>query len=348
MLKNLPKWYNLATITPLESKQFESRSKVVLAIVANQSDTFFFDCIRLYLGKPTTLSGFLSEFGQYFSEDDPMFINNGENIIECRVLAGTVISEVIQQGGDLGILVATTLQSALFGIDSHLMINYEIIEEAKAFLIQESIAQRERRSFTFNNKLPLIKEGGETAENLVGHMKTVNKFVKEFFQYVDDQNAEFQKRFELLEEESNIHWWLFRGFSEVKNAPIKDLDSFESPLILSFELEKLIKFHPTPISITQLLSKSLSLVNELPKEVCLKDVVNLLNTSLKSVSSSSVFSRFGNLAPIHYALSKASELDFAENWVSSLKNSSGIDCEMNIPPLDLSVQFLTELTLTKL
>jgi len=350
MISNLPLFYRIAAIDSklTSSDLFEKRSASINLIVDKKDEEFIFNCIRLYLGINISNKDFVNSFVKTFTENDPTFLDG--QTIENRILAGSIVSEAISRRED-NMKIAVALLSGSFGINVEDILNFQIIQNAQDFLHNKAYHVRQPIDFELTSpKAPTInKEESPTPENILSHVRSSNSIVKNLIGQMEKQNKSFQHRFEVLEEESNIHWWLFRSFSLSQNCPVSELNPKEAIFILPLELINLFNRIPFPNNSRDFLNKILKDVIGHPAELSIRNAIKVIQSKLKNEIESMSLERYGNLAPINFAYHKASEFDFADDdiWGKNFEKHTSLKVDKEHKSLDISMQFLTEALLCK-
>lgn len=345
MIKKLPNWYHVASIAPLPEETFKKRSNVIETIASSENKAFLFDCIRYYLGKPTVERDFKQMLGKHFHDDDPMFIVGGSNDLELRILSGAIVHFRVTEHADTEI--ATLLLTGHLGIDRSTLVNTDIMDDAQKFLDQTATNVRKYKGADLPSfKFPLIKEESPTLENLQEDLKASNSFIKSMVEKVEKTLKTYTNRIEILEEECDIHWWLFRSFCETKGQPVSELNASEAPFLLAAELAS--KFHhaPVPGNANQFLSKILKDINDIPISYSLIDIVQLLQTTDGLVDGSLAINA-GNLLPICFSLAKAQELETVDVWTPIILKQAGIEPATEFQTHTIAHQFFMEIIFIK-
>ena len=155
----------------------------------------------------------LCEFVEAFTSDDSMFLDSG-NELERQILAGAIIIEFINKKNKESINVALALKSGRFGIPDSEIINIEILNTVINFLEEEAILKRKTSDVEpVSTAISLYKGDIGTVEDCNTYLKEVSSYIRAFVIANDKNDSALKHRVKVLEEEANIHWWLFRSFS---------------------------------------------------------------------------------------------------------------------------------------
>jgi GTPase-associated system helical domain len=342
MLKNLPKWYQIVSIDQTNAETLELRSAAIQSIVTTKGIDFFVDCIRLYLDKPQRSREFDNEFYLVINASDPMFLE-GSATLEKRVLAGAVVYEYISQNNQNSLQIAMLLKAAIFGIAPKDIINIDIVEMALKYVNDEASDVRKVSIQVITApKYPAMTADPQTAESLGTFIKSLNTYIKTIAGNTEKQNSAFQNRIETLEEESNIHWWLFRAFSNLKHLPVADLDPNEAPFVLGLEIMNLFNKMPLPENTNSFLDKILSQVSNLPQIFSIEQAVKSMGTGLSGEVINDFMQKYGNLTPLYFAFAKRMEADGNDAWKSIFENQAKISAGFECSTTEMAMQFLYE------
>jgi hypothetical protein len=346
MVTNLPKYYRIASIEQLPEATLERRSEAIMHMTTMDL-TWLLDCIRIYLDKPLKNSSFIVEMNEIIRKFDSVYIGD-DNQLEKRIIAGAVIHECLTERSDCD-LIAAALKSGSFGLASDKLINTEIIDDAIAQLNDSSIQQRELNSTPEKAaaKLPaLARDPAPTLEALTETVRLFLVYAKSIAAIYDEKITIQDRRILVLEEESNIHWWLFRSTSVTTNAAVAKLPSAEAVYILASELYELVRLVPLPPNTKSFLSKIWSEVKDKTNELSIKEATETYNTKLSTTLpvTETIYDSFGNLAPLHQAIAKCKESNGAAAW-TTLFDMNGLQSDFKASTSELSFQFMNELSL---
>jgi hypothetical protein len=345
MINKLPEWYRITRINA-NAELLENRSNAILEYIKTAKVESLFNCIRLYLYKEIKDDQFINNFFNFFLSKDPLFPQS-ENTLELRTLAGAILSEFIDtKKSKERIFIAMALKSSSFQIVNGNVINPDIIQDFENFIQNESINNR-----NFEEKVPIlslnlkISPADNTIENISQAFGIVNenfKNLNEVFKYLIKKNL-------ALEEESNIHWWLFRGYSKYGNKPTKELKPQSSPILVARELSELTVITPGPVSAKQFLKKMLNEISTGNNVMTtIKEVINSLDINIKEeliqqYKSSSLF----NICPIMLGITKSLEINDERSWIPFFEKETGIKPDVKIEMVDLAHQFYLENIIVK-
>ncbi|MTH15871.1 GTPase-associated system all-helical protein GASH [Flavobacterium sp. LC2016-01] len=344
MIKNLPNWYRVVTVGSFKEETLEKRSLTIAAVLKEKNYEWILECIRLYLGKPLLNRNFESEFFAAFFNDDAMLIEV-EFGLEKRVLAGAIIAQKIESNTKDSIKTALSLISAKFGMLDSSIINIDVVQFAIDYVSNSSITARETKTVELTpTKNTPLKEEGATVETLISHVKNLTANFK-----IVEKNAENQKKIleynlDILKEESQIHWWIFRSYSSLLGKPFKELVGAVGPFAIAQELFELINIMPPPSNFKEFLKITIAITQDgLTKEYSIKDCIEVLAADFQKHIFEYDFNIYDNICPLFLAFSEA--IDNEVSWSSIFEKKTSLKTDAHFSSIDLAEQFLIEQTL---
>lgn len=345
MITKLSEWYRVASLSATSAETLKYRSEVIASIIESKEISWMFNCVKLFLNKKYD-EEFKAELIKSFTVSDPLF-QQRDNELELRVLCGAIIHEyIIDDEYEDSITLALSLISATF--ENKDIINYDIIIDAKKYLNDKSIELREQ-----NTDLDLLEDIEEEVSAEVESIETLKVQIDNRYNItqINEYLKKLNSKIDVLDEESNMHWWIFRGFSNYKAKPIKDLDIEMAPIFLGKDLSDLTKIIPGPLASEQFLKK---LINDNFQEnsavlLIFKDVINKLERADKEKFIDETFKKtnIGNICPIMFACQESLKIDDGKTWLAYFENDTGLNAKTKISIIDLAKQFYIENLLTK-
>jgi hypothetical protein len=351
MITKLPEWYRVITITTATAETLEKRSATIKKIVKEKDLSWFLDCIRLFVDKPIANTNFRQEMVKAFQEGDPMFLER-DNDLELRVLAGAIVNEVIETSGPKSknrISVALALLSSVFYIKEGSLINKDIVDSAISFLQNSAAEEREQAE---TKSLPKINLDTTMPDanpaTITAKLTTLNDQILKFTTTLTDKLEAANNKIAALEEESNVHWWIFRGVSDTLEKPMTEVEAEQAPLIIGHELGTLVGLPPFAPAYQFFIIKVMK--DSFPdgiKETSIKDSVNSLDSRIKTHTLVQKSKTFGNICPVFNAIDVSQQSSDANGWTSIYEKSVGIKSTEKVSPKDLASQFFIENMLLK-
>jgi GTPase-associated system helical domain len=345
MIEGLPELYGRAAIAQVTEDALEKRSKAILTITTKRKMPWLLDCVRLYLKKPITGDIFRGEFVKTFKDEDSMFYE-ADNDLELRVLAGAVINEYISKNkNEDRYVLAMALLSGCFGMADRDVINAQNISKAAEIVEATSNDLRTGDS----GEPPTIPELGDIPGELAD-FPSVRKFLAKlndtFGEFVGEYEASdkaLRHKVNVLSEESQIHWWLFRSFSNSVQQRFEELDAKVAPVVLAYELYLVTEMIPGPVNADEFLKKAFSMVPGInTNKYSIKEAVTALYEHLSENIKALDFERFGNLCPLVLGVHRSLDSAGDAGWTKVFERSTGLSADFSDTPLEIAMQFYNE------
>ena len=232
MHKDFAEWYRLASIEP-NADILPKRWTAIAKYVPGRDEIISLARLFYRLGKPE--QEFLATFVDAFQQTDPAF-KTRENEHELSLLAGAELIDVIQRGEkDSAVMAALSLVCAPAGNTRSCPCVADIPEIAVHYLstlskdrisIGKSDTESEPRKAMFDALVALGPPHSDLA--------------KEYRQ--------LHRQVGIINEESNMLWWLFSEYSRDEDRPWKSFSVPAVAIMAGKELADLTQIIPGPIS----------------------------------------------------------------------------------------------------
>ena len=350
MITKLPEWYHIATIDNLKAETLELRSSDITKNIKSRTLEWMFDCSRFFLGKPLNSPAFITELTDLFLKGDPLFPQK-DNLLELQILSGALLHEYIVGGkGKDGIHLSLAIKCGQFGVEPTTLINTDILDDINIFYASESV---KIRTVPELKSVPIMAVDASVPELNGEHLSTkftqFNNHLKTITNAINDLGKYSSKRLDIIEEESNIHWWLFRGFCNESNSLIKNLNPKTAPIILGKELSGLINLVPAPYSSIQFLNKAFGdYLPGIENELSIEDSINQLEKKHRESYCKNAKPTLTNLCPITLGCAKSLEVDDDKSWQAFFHKAVGFKPSLKVNIHDLAMQSLMEKLLERI
>ncbi len=348
MILKLPEWYQVSTLQKPDVATLENRSAEIIKISKSKQIDWMMNCIRLFLDKPIPTEDFVIELTNIFLKTDPLFPQKN-NTLEFSFSWCNSTWYIISAKGKERICLAMAVKSALFQLTGRNLINIDIIESIKQFLVDEAIRIREEvETMNVPNFLIDFNLPDNLLPTLANKFVSVNDQFKNISVAYNDIVKWVNRKHEIFKEESNVHWWIFRGFSNDSNMPMKNINSLVAPILLGKELSDLVNIFPGPVASEQFLKKILA--DNFPKgekDLIFKDAINKTDLLFRENRIKKLQPFLGNICPIMFAFSKSIETEDDTSWISSYEKSTKLKAGAKINADTLAYQSFLENLLTK-
>ncbi|MBE9583656.1 hypothetical protein IM792_04285 [Mucilaginibacter sp. JRF] len=338
MIQQLPKWYRIAAIADLKEEVLEKRSAAITNVATGKDYPLIYNCIRLFIGLPIKDNDFNEKLVAAIINTDIMFVD--ENVeLEKRILAGAIVHESLQNAV-VSTNIALSVNSAIFGINQETFINIDIIQTVLDYLGKAAQNARQPVARVLTPiKYTAPKEVDITDEN---YAVSFTSLATNFRQLLINSNNSLIRRLSVMEEESNIHWWLFRSFSSIAHKNASELSSIEAPIIFGLELSNLITLYPPPQNCSAFLEKMLSNVNPAGDNSSIKTYLDYAFDHEYGSELNDDIEKWGNLVPLHTAFSKIIENGSKDGWTNLFENSSAVKASDTFTPIEFAIQIFNE------
>lgn len=158
------------------------------------------------------------------------------------------------------------------------------------------------------------------------------------------------KRLEVLQEETNVLWWLFGEYSRDLDCPIRELKIPAICMLASKELSDLVHLIPGPPAFRSVINKVFQLSEqEIPGTVRLDECVNATPREWREDFKGTLVSEaLSDVTPVLFAIEKSVEVKTGKKWQPLFEAGSGLKPGVALSPMDMSEQIYEEIGFLKL
>lgn len=357
MHKYFAEWYRAAGVDP-KAGDLEQRWQGVEGFAKDLNLQNGLELVRLFYGRPPQSASFVDEYSAVFQAIDRSFPMR-DNGLELQVLAGATIAHVVQTTRSV---VADALAlGMLCGYCQGLrqkVVNGEIIEYARNYLVNESVKVRDIDEdlvikvpdVNLKNLLDALTAASTGSSLTVLQEPIKAPFVKladaikELSSSINDMAGKIAQEIDSHRENSDILWWVFGEHSRDLNKRMSELPLPFAALIAGKELADLVRVIPGPLAAPAFLDKMLRFADsELSKPTSIKDGVNVAPQEWRQqLIEGRGTRRVQGLCPVHLAIQKSLEFDKATQWLAPFEKAAEIKSKSAITPLDLAIQVYQE------
>ncbi len=361
MHKLFGEWYRAAKIEPKSEwlpKRWEAIEKFKLP---KDGILWELELVRLFNLQPAKDDKFTDTFQSAFQESDPTFPMRN-NKVELSVLAGAKIIHCLEKYPSrfANIIALATLCNNCQGLAPQVPVP-DILASATKYLIKKAANLRSKKLFEINTpneyspgSLEKLLEEVKNKSHEID--KRVTNLLEQLVTAADNSHLiltsvkEILNRQKLLEEETNILWWLFGEYSRDLERPVRELTISKVCLVIGKELADLTNSIPGPFSAEAFLDKMIS-ASKTEGTKKKNSIANAVNASSRDWRNR-LISQTRNQAvidfcPVHFAIEKSIETHGTDDWLPAFQKSASISAKKNIAPLDLSKQIYQERLLIK-
>lgn len=262
MNDNFAKWYRQANI-PITDEIMTLRQEVLDEIIdiKKMNQKTILEILNIFYDLDDTEES-ISVIVEEFQKNDSTFAE--DKIQEIRILAGLMLIRFIEERNDI-LSLSTFNQCYLFlgispAIPEIAMYVKEQFEQSKLFLRENIVSETKKNLTPLKQDLFNITEDSEIVynEDTVMKLTEVLKKINEICKNIKLFQTETFERELILQEDSQILWWMITEYSEAAQKKYCDLNQFEAPFFAGRDLADKVKVAPGPYSYTGVLSKLLS------------------------------------------------------------------------------------------
>ncbi len=316
------------------------------------------DLARLALALPSREEAVFTRFTAAFQEQDESF-RVLDNSNEHAVLAATTIDAAVERGGQIGLFSALasvcvfargqrTSESApwlLERVESSLRSWSASLREARQSgplqlaQVKASVDPKQMQELVAQNKHP------EVAEKLANGIIQLSDVCNKWCSGIQESMALLHKRLWLLEEESDMLWWLVAGHSRELGVSFKTLGQHQAALVIGRELADLTRELPGPLAAPALIRHAVNLAKREKTESLQGSVDAVERGWRQSCVDGFNLAACPEFCPLHFAIAKSIE---SSAWAESYKHHTGLSADNELAAFDLGLQLYRERLLLRL
>lgn len=355
MHRDFADWYRAATVD-LRTVDLEKRWQAIENLEPSLDSRKALDLVRMYFGRPAKESKFVEDFRSAFKTADPTFPMRG-NDLELQILAGGTIVHVLEKrSGQIADCAALAMVTADYYGKRAGRRAVDLIEHAVTCLAKRSEELRRfEGELAFSAPNPWQKEQLDTlvqafnegnvpalGEHVVRGLKSLESALGKLATRTRDAQNQLLKLQRRHEEELDILWWVFGGYSRDLDKPIAELTTPGVCIILGKELADLTRFVPGPLAARAFLDKMLSYVNGAAESATLKEAVNGTPKEWRIgwLGNSDLVA--DDLAPVLLAVKASLTTEGEETWIPVFEKAAGIKANRKTTMIDLAEQVYRE------
>ncbi len=355
MHKYFPDWYRVAGLHPT-ADTLEKRWQALEGFCKKLKLPNALELVRIFYDRPTVAADFSDRYSAAFQANDQTF-STRDNIVELRVLSGATIANIVEttRTSTTDAVALAVLCGFCRGLRQNIL-NGEIVESARNYLLNESVRVREvSRGFEIKapdidlddllNTLTTASTGSNLAtikEHLPPPFEKLGEGIAALTSSVNKMAGQIERAINVRREESDILWWVFGEHSRDLKTRISALPLPFAALVSGKELADLIRIIPGPLSSEAFLDKLLSFADDGgSNSTSIKDAVNGASPDWsKKLAEGCPTSGVEDLCAIHLAIQKSAEV--GSGWLASFDKSTGLKSRAAISHVDVAMQMCDE------
>jgi len=365
-MRFFPDWYGTAHPNP-SSELIEMRLKCIAAAVADidRRDAAGFARELLRMNSSDSLR---DDLARQFSDIDKAFpATHNANLINV-MLAGCIAS-ILDSGGPCATSAALTLKAMTLSGKGRSVEPPELLVEALTFLVDEGTrvreaAHRSAQLLPTLNRIPAIEMVPANVEDIPdnqwplaskndkalaaaitsGHtaVATLRTSIEALRNDLETALGR-DRALQALQEETEVLWWLFSGWSDIGNRPFSQLTSPSGSLVLGYDFARLTRFVPGHPRSPAILAKAVAMSTLPATPINLATVVSDGSTHLRT-QLAEVRRHSDTPSPLILAIFRSAETS-GDSWRPAFESVVGVSTELTATPTEWADQFYDEILL---
>lgn len=342
ILSRIPEFYSDILLDSVNPALVANHSTIIREVAKEEGLDFKLNLVRIFLNKDSKKSQKCNDkLAEVALSIDPTFVAKKKNT-ELRAIAGMTILHLLSLEDSPEIdLTALALKCGSFlNTDFANSIHDEIgyLSSHKAI---------SKRSPQGSPQLDISQLENDLGAEYMSDQDSIDDRFLGIENYLLDHNKGYLESIELrlmvLEEESNIQWYLFRGYSQTAKAQFKLIEKPLTPWIFGAEISRKIRILPEPPSVQEFIEYGLDVCSIPEKsEFTVLDFVNTIPEDLLLTILNGFEDQIhGSFCPLLFAAFKRNESD-KESWVSAFEKATLIRVATKVSAKQLAYQVFLE------
>jgi len=151
---------------------------------------------------------------------------------------------------------------------------------------------------------------------------------------------------DILQEESEMAWWMLTGFSLTASLPFRKLPPAFLPIVLAYELADRTRVFPAGVSISHLIAQVLHTIGREDANVSLPDIANSLPEAWTAAVLVKMPPVNPRVTPVLYLLEQQSRR--GDQWARTYQDMTGVDAASTLPASKIGYAFYQECLTSRL
>jgi len=346
--QNFADWYRTA-VAIFSEDELKKRWAGIEQFRKELSMANWMNLVRLYVEIPPKNDNFVDSFSKAIKDNDDAF-SLKDNALELRALAAsTILNNLKTASTEADATALAIVTTTHFRPNATSLIN-SAPDHALDYLSQEG--RRVRRALKQAKIDPAkLKVDDELAAAKQALPQMGDYILKLTQSLATAFNENIQNLQEAYQEESDMLWWAFAGYSNDHNVPFSQLSLSASCLVAAKELSILTTQLPGPPTAPAILDKTLrSLEPALRPQVSISDCVNASKRDWRQSFVKIVepqMPTLGDLCPLITAIAKSIEHQTDTDWHTPFEYSTKISARSEASPVAMSMQMYNECLLLR-
>ena len=322
------KWYNRVNVEP-NKDVLESRWRGIQSVLRdyNEKDSISL-ILRIYFEIYDNKEG-LDEFNQYFIDEDEMF--EEENKEEIIILAGCTLMCLLDE--NIGVLVALYLiiLSEYYDnpIPELLGLAKDVFKESTKEYEESEILDSTKILNDIQNKLDELDKYTEEVEEVeeveeevinteqIELLTELVKLLSKNMILINDNNIKLIEKNKKYQEKTRILSWLLGEWSDILEAPLKNVNDINGAFVVGIELADLIEIYPGPYATSGFLNKMIGKCKKVKEKYSLIELIDSQDEKVREIINDKYIegNKSGYLNPILSAIKMSLEVSGPREWV---------------------------------
>lgn len=365
MHRLLSDWvYDIQIITTNKRSVLKQWSEAIDEIIYRNSSINVLDLVALSFNSPNQNLVALEEIINVFKSHDSGF--RVKDKYALQILSGATLISILDVEEDSDdnymrqCITATAILTASFGKTKKDYRPSEILQAAIDFINNESLKNRQLQKVVFDGnikglvaahnriKQASLPSGGNNTLT-IGQVKDLNQIVRPTLELLPLIPTILRNQ-DILQEESEMAWWVLAGFSKSAGLSFKDLSPEALPIIAAFELAQKTRILPSGVATRYLIKHLIESTGRQNDLVTLRS----LGEALKNIPNKWLENLLLSIGAI-YIPSVTALLYLAQqvalrgsHWSDDYFEKTGVSPDTSLPADELGYTFYEECLVMKM
>ncbi len=315
------------------------RINAINGLIKNDVKEFWFDIIRCALSRPIVSQANLDKFINEFKTKDPGFpLINNDNLV--KVLAAITICFKIEKINSVANNhIAYALNNLRF---------FNPLKKISIPLFESATKYKERNSERADIDAVVDLSALQDLQEKLAETETV--WDKNDIDPVIDIITYTADSLSLLQEESNILWWIFGEYSGTSGKGFKETGAANISLTAAKDLSQLTKFTFDFPSARSILSRVINIAGSAKhtlKESTIEEIITAIDKDYIVALVKPVENKISDITPILLILQKSLNYASTDSWGDPVQQQIKLETSKKISLIDFCYQLYNELLLMK-
>ena len=342
MHEELPDWLQDSTITSVNDRRtIALRAKGIDDLIENLSTDQISALVALAFGLSPTEVSSARHFREVFRKHDVGFKVTHD--FALQVLSGATLLTLLEKELDddpwnrFKALAATAVVSAGYGHTINSYYPETLLKKAAAYLNDIALKRRTLTEVNFSGVDPGSRALQQRLQKFFANKsEPTSADLKDFMQmlkpYADllPKIPEIMHNQRVLQEETEMSWWVQAEYSRERNCPFAELSDIEAPGVLAYELAQRTRVFPAGVAARHLIGHILRKLERDDNPITLKQFgENADSEWLSNLTQTLCPVSVPRTTPIIFGLQLCHS--GVSNWPEKLNSATAVDPDKEIP-----------------